>query len=299
MQTDAMDSTPSGYQSRAQVNDQEQPGHNRIPSDVTGREHEPGFLGGFASPPAIGQEDRRTQSAPDAINTVTKANHDTVPTSPLASPSADLQPRVSLQSPRAAHTHNIRPSEEFDRRYDGPFGRPSLAMARRQSLQPQLPGALELDENKPSNPTPDNVGPVGLGFQPEPPPLNYTLRTRKLAIALFWTVIVFDSVVMPIGLYFGLWYGVGPGNPADTRLSANTVFSVVTAAIGGASILEYFLRFWRLWKTGSTCRVSRRGRLALLEGSLARRKRATMTTNKSLILTNSLPHRLLVLIDGT
>jgi len=92
-------------------------------------------------------------------------------------------------------------------------------------------------------------------FQPEPPALNYTLRTRKMAIFLFWTVIVFDSVAMPIALYFGLWYGVGPGNPDDERLSANTVFSIVTAALGGASILEYFLRFWRLYRNGSTCRI--------------------------------------------
>jgi hypothetical protein len=64
---------------------------------------------------------------------------------------------------------------------------------------------------------------------------------------------------MPIALYFGLWYGVGPGTNTPTekkeKLSANTVFSIVTAAIGGASILEYFLRFWRLYKKGSVCRV--------------------------------------------
>lgn len=91
----------------------------------------------------------------------------------------------------------------------------------------------------------------------EPPRLGYTIRTRKRIwfIAIFWTIIVFDSVVMPIGLYFGLWYGVGPGNPDDERLSANTVFSIVTAAIGGASILEYFVRFWRLYRKDSTCAV--------------------------------------------
>ena len=84
-------------------------------------------------------------------------------------------------------------------------------------------------------------------FEPEPPPLNYTLHTRKLSIFIFWFLILFDSIVMPIALYFGLWYG--------TDLSPNTVFSIVTAALGGISIVEYFLRFWRLWKKGSTCRV--------------------------------------------
>lgn len=61
---------------------------------------------------------------------------------------------------------------------------------------------------------------------------------------------------MPIALYFGLWYGVGPGTTNGHKvLSANAVFSIVTAAIGGASILEYFIRFWRLYKKTSTCRV--------------------------------------------
>lgn len=96
-------------------------------------------------------------------------------------------------------------------------------------------------------------------LEPEPPPLNYTLRTRKRAIFIFWTFIIFDSVVMPIALYFGLWYGAGPGANTPTHkgevLSANAVFSIVTAAIGGASIIEYCIRFWRLYKKNSTCRV--------------------------------------------
>lgn len=80
-----------------------------------------------------------------------------------------------------------------------------------------------------------------------PPPLNYTLRTRKLSIAFFWSLILFDSIAVPIGLYFGLWYG--------TNLSPNAVFSISTGCLGGVSIVEYVLRFWRLWKKGSTCRV--------------------------------------------
>lgn len=80
-----------------------------------------------------------------------------------------------------------------------------------------------------------------------------------MAIFIFWSFIVFDSVIMPIALYFGLWYGVGPGANTPTEkkqvLSANAVFSIVTAAIGGASILEYIVRFWRLFKKTSTCRV--------------------------------------------
>jgi len=111
---------------------------------------------------------------------------------------------------------------------------------------PGAPGQGILDSGRPQ-------------FLPEPPSLNYTLRTRKLSIAIFWSLIVFDSVVLPIALYFGLWYGVGPATNTPTekkqKLSANAVFSIVTAAVGGASIVEYFIRLRRLWRKNSTCRV--------------------------------------------
>lgn len=83
-----------------------------------------------------------------------------------------------------------------------------------------------------------------------PPPLNYTLRTRKKAIFWFWTLIILDCVCMPIGLYFGMWYGL-----TRDQLSANAVFSISTALLGTVSIVEYFIRFHRLWKKDSSCRV--------------------------------------------
>lgn len=83
-----------------------------------------------------------------------------------------------------------------------------------------------------------------------PPPLNYSLRTRKTPIFWFWTLIVLDCVCMPIGLYFGMWYGT-----TRDQLSANAVFSISTALLGTVSIVEYFVRFRRLWRKGSKCRV--------------------------------------------
>ena len=80
-----------------------------------------------------------------------------------------------------------------------------------------------------------------------PPPIGYTLRTRKFAIAFFWTLILIDCIAIPLVLYFCLHY--------LTNLSPNTVFSISTACLGGVSVVEYFLRFWRLWKKGSNCRV--------------------------------------------
>jgi len=84
----------------------------------------------------------------------------------------------------------------------------------------------------------------------KPPPLEYSLRTRRNAIIWFWTLIFVDCILMPIGMYFGMWYGL-----TRDQLSANAVFSISTALLGTVSIVEYFVRFHRLWKKNSNCRV--------------------------------------------
>lgn len=103
----------------------------------------------------------------------------------------------------------------------------------------------------------------------EPPSLNYTLKGRKRWIAIFWTLIVVDSIGIPLAVYFGLWYGVGPGlcpppppgashglaDCPEAKLNANAVFSISTACLGGVSIFEYGWRFYKLWRKGSNCRV--------------------------------------------
>lgn len=83
-----------------------------------------------------------------------------------------------------------------------------------------------------------------------PPPLKYSLRDRKKAIIYFWSLIIIDCIFMPIALYFGMWYGL-----TRDQLSANAVFSISTALLGTVSIVEYFIRFHRLWKKNSNCRV--------------------------------------------
>jgi hypothetical protein len=155
--------------------------------------------------------------------------------SPMASPAIDgaRSPPFSpahdgVRSPSDVHSPSGVRSPTGERRTSNPFGpRRSLALPRTSLAAPARdPGAI--------NPY-------------APPSLEYDLRTRKRSIFIFWFLILFDSIVMPLALYFGLWYG--------TDLSPNTVFSIVTAALGGISIFEYVLRFWHLWKKGSTCRV--------------------------------------------
>lgn len=79
------------------------------------------------------------------------------------------------------------------------------------------------------------------------PDLQYSLRDRKWSIAIFWTLVLIDVMALPIVLYFTLFFA--------TDLSHNAVFSISTGALGSVSLFEYALRFWRLWRKNSTCRV--------------------------------------------
>ncbi|KAF3384816.1 hypothetical protein F1880_002923 [Penicillium rolfsii] len=84
------------------------------------------------------------------------------------------------------------------------------------------------------------------GLPSEPPPLPYSLHTRKKAIAFFWTIFVIDTLGQPVILYWTLWY--------CTDLSPNLVFSIVTACLGGVSVFEYFYRLYNLRRKGSRAR---------------------------------------------
>ncbi|CAI7648937.1 unnamed protein product [Penicillium pancosmium] len=80
----------------------------------------------------------------------------------------------------------------------------------------------------------------------EPPPLPYSLHTRKKAIAFFWILFVVDTLGQPLILYWALWY--------CTDLSHNLIFSIVTACLGGISVFEYFYRLYNLFKKDSRAR---------------------------------------------
>lgn len=183
-------------------------------------------------------------------------------------------------------SHPTRAS--FDDRYNGPFSRPSLTSGRHHSsslaghAQTSWEEATCEEALGASQSDAEDIPPLGtahlvqdrslaLGdasaaaaaasvrrpaLEPVPPPLNYTLRGRRSGIALFVFYTFLDSLALPVGLYFLLWYGFGPGNPKYHPLSASTVLTIVTTAIGGASIYELLQRGWRLWRKESDCRVS-------------------------------------------
>jgi hypothetical protein len=60
----------------------------------------------------------------------------------------------------------------------------------------------------PSGPPLANIYTPVAGLEPLPP-IPYSLRTRKLAIFVVWTIVILDSVVLPTSLFFILKYGAG------------------------------------------------------------------------------------------
>ena len=112
-------------------------------------------------------------------------------TTPSTEPRA---PSQTLQVPGPEFIHPVvdgHPAEHLG----GPHETTSQAGSRPASIRP--PSAINANTM---------VRYEDADFR-QPPGLNYTLRTRKKSIAIFWTLIVLDCVAMPIALYFGLWYG--------------------------------------------------------------------------------------------
>ncbi|OQD69285.1 hypothetical protein PENPOL_c002G00274 [Penicillium polonicum] len=86
----------------------------------------------------------------------------------------------------------------------------------------------------------------------EPLPLNYSLAKRKLRILIFWVLVVFDSFLLPIGLYYLL--------TRTTTLSSTNVFTIITMTLFGTFVTESLQRTWNLWRKQSNCVVSNVGR---------------------------------------
>ncbi|KAK8119358.1 uncharacterized protein PG998_003984 [Apiospora kogelbergensis] len=194
---------------------------------------------------------------------------------------ATEQVAPSAQSATVAEIDET-PRETFDERFDGPFSRPSGTYGRYLSLastklvhtwesttcealsasqsEVDIPQPVEAHLQNKSTVAGDDA-PVSIplrrqsALEPVPPSLEFSLIGRRSGIALFVLYTFIDSLLLPVGLYFLLWYGFGPGNPRYHPLSASTVLTIVTTLIGGASIYELLLRGWRLCKKNSGCRV--------------------------------------------
>ncbi|KAJ5530796.1 hypothetical protein N7527_004189, partial [Penicillium freii] len=86
----------------------------------------------------------------------------------------------------------------------------------------------------------------------EPLPLNYSLAKRKLRILIFWLLVLFDSFLLPIGLYYLL--------TRTTTWSSTTIFTILTMTLFGTFVTESLQRSWNLWRKKSNCGVPNVGR---------------------------------------
>lgn len=144
------------------------------------------------------------------------------------------------------HSESVEPRPNAGETVESRSGQQSSASTAAPSDQTESEKMVEPGSTRPQFEEQTQATPSALEVS-RPPPLNYSLRTRKTSITVFWTLILIDSIAVPLVVYFCLQY--------LTNLSPNAVFSISTACLGGISIIEYFVRFWRLWKKGSTCRV--------------------------------------------
>ena len=76
--------------------------------------------------------------------------------------------------------------------------------------------------------------------QPVLPQLPYSLREHKKSIAIIWSLLLLDATIMPLTLFYPLWYA--------TNLDPAYIFAVTTGVFGIISGMEWCYRSWQLWK---------------------------------------------------
>lgn len=82
-------------------------------------------------------------------------------------------------------------------------------------------------------------------FQSRPstilPELPYDASHHKTSITIIWTLLAFDAFIMPLALFYALWYGTHP------RLDPAYLFAITTGVFGLISGAEWAYRGWNLW----------------------------------------------------
>ncbi|KZP10486.1 hypothetical protein FIBSPDRAFT_872575 [Athelia psychrophila] len=78
-----------------------------------------------------------------------------------------------------------------------------------------------------------------------PPPINYSLRNRKKAIIIGCSIILVDSCILPIFLFYVLWF---------SKLSHSNAFNILSSVFGIPTLLQWGKRMWYLCKKDSDCR---------------------------------------------
>ena len=77
-------------------------------------------------------------------------------------------------------------------------------------------------------------------LQPDLPSLPYSLHEHKKNICLVWSLFALDSAILPIVLFYVLWFA--------SSLQPAYIFAVTTGVFGLISGIEWATRSWLLFK---------------------------------------------------
>ena len=112
------------------------------------------------------------------------------------------------------------------------------------SAEHPLPVTPSLAPSQTSNPPAGTL--IRPAFQSRPstvlPELPYDTSHHKASITIIWTLLAFDAFVMPLALFYALWYGTHP------RLDPAYLFAITTGVFGLISGAEWAYRGWSLWR---------------------------------------------------
>ena len=74
------------------------------------------------------------------------------------------------------------------------------------------------------------------------PELPYDTSHHKTSITIIWTLLAFDVFIIPLALFYALWFGTHP------RLDPAYLFAITTGVFGLVSGAEWAYRGWSLWR---------------------------------------------------
>ena len=130
--------------------------------------------------------------------------------------SAEVQPKPALHDEPVPRTHDDDSKPEST-------SLPSSDHANR------LPSTTTIVESGATTPEPKKL-----------PPLPYSLHDHKLSIGIIWTLLVLDTAILPLALFFPLWYG-STALPWVVIAITSSIFGVISGA-------EWIYRTWKLWR---------------------------------------------------
>lgn len=170
-----------------------------------------------------------TMTMTDSIHPGTPVDFDGRTISPT--PASQLTPRISDETLVATP--------------DQPAAATTITTATTTSTTATRPPSVGSTASLRPSPMPPTAGTPLAALAPDEehdgaalPELPYSLRTRKMALVVVWTVILLDSVILPLALFFALKYGAEWSDTKNLAVS-NGVF-------GFLALVQYVMRLYRL-----------------------------------------------------